>query len=246
MGEQGNYTKSQNPAGGYQKPNPTSAPPKPAKPRALVTDVRLHMYLSIPRGHQKFVDYLEFSWDGTGISPFGAFGVSLTLLTNVKQGLDDFKKSMSTPGTIAVYMGHTSLIAKSNKVFVAEGLAPEGAKKAILKNAALVDLLENAKSNIVILAGCATDACVPRKLKNDVIVITTASGRDGVTHSAYWAQALTGFLLALVGWKFDGQTVTQLQGGSATVQEAIDVGNKFFPEGDSFVVASGNGSLREF
>jgi hypothetical protein len=143
-------------------------------------------------------------------------------------------------------MGHTSLVEKTKKVFVAEGLVPEGAKKTILKNATLVSLLEKAKANIVILAGCATDACIPSKLKNGVIVITTASGRDGVTHSAYWARALTGFLLALVGWKFDGKTVTQLQRGTATVQEAIDIGNKFFPAGDSFVLASGNGNVREF
>jgi hypothetical protein len=110
----------------------------------------------------------------------------------------------------------------------------------------LVSLLERAKSNIVILAGCATDACIPKKLKNGVIVITTASGRDGVTNSAFWARALTGFLLALVGWKFDGKTVTQLPSGTATVQEAIDIGNKFFPPGDSFVLASGNGTVREF
>jgi hypothetical protein len=30
------------------------------------------------------------------------------------------------------------------------------------------------------------------------------------------------------------------------VQEAIDIGNKFFPPGDSFVLASGNGTVREF
>lgn len=95
-------------------------------------------------------------------------------------------------------------------------------------------------------AGCATDACVPRTLKSNVIVITTASGRDSVTHSPFWARALTGFLLALVGWRFDGKSVTQLPAGTATVQEAIEIGNKFFPKGDSFVLANGNGSVREF
>lgn len=252
----GDYGSSQNPGGGYggsQQPGtypknaPPKQPPQPPAPRPFVTDVRLHMYLPIPRGHQAFIDYMNHSWDNTGFGPFYPFGVTMTLFENEKKGLEDFKRSISASGTIVVYMGHTSLVEKTKKVFVAEGLAPEGAKKPILKNAALVGLLEKAKANIVILAGCATDACIPAKLKNNgVIVITTSSGRDGVTHSAYWARALTGFLLALVGWKFDGKTVTQLLSGTATVQEAIDIGNKFFPTGDSFVLASGNGNVREF
>lgn len=251
----GDYSSSQNPGGGYsgsQQPG-TSAnnakpvtPPQPPAPRPIVNDVRLHFYLPIPKGHQAFIDYINYSWDNTGMGPFDPFGVTLSLFENEKKGLEDFKKSINVSGTIVVYMGHTSLVEKTKKVFVAQGLAPEGAKKPILLNAALVSLLEKAKANIVILAGCATDACVPKKLKNGVIVITTASGRDSVTHSAYWARALTGFLLALVGWKFDGQTVTQLPSGTATVQEAIDIGNKFFPPGDSFVLASGNGNVREF
>ncbi len=254
------YSDWQSPEGGYgtsQQPGTLYAdkstakqkPPQPPKPtvvRAVVRDVRLHFYLPIPRGHQAFVDYLDFSWDKTGIGPFTAFGVSLSLLTDEKKGIDELKKSLNSSGTIAVYMGHTSLVEKKKKVYVAEGLAPQGAKKPILKNGAIVSLLKKAKANIVILAGCATDACVPSKLKNDVIVITTASGRDGVTHSAYWARALTGLLLALVGWEFDGNTVTQRIAGTATVQDAIDIGNKFFPTGDSFVLASGDGSIREF
>jgi hypothetical protein len=79
-----------------------------------------------------------------------------------------------------------------------------------------------------------------------VIVITTASGRDGRTYSSFWARALTGFLLALVGWDFNGNTVTQRTAGTATVNEAIAVGNRFFPKGDYFVLASGDGSIREF
>ncbi len=254
----GDYSDSQNPGGGYagsQQPGtyaknatPKQAPPpKPVPPRPTVSDVRLHLYLPIPLGHQAFVDYLDYSWDNTGIGPFGAFGVSLSLLTNAKQGIADLeKKSINTSGTIVIYMGHTSLVPKKKNVFVAEALAPEGAKKTLLKNAELISLLEQAKANIVILAGCATDACVPKKLKSNVIVITTASGRDSVTHSAYWARALTGFLLALVGWRFDGKTVTQLPTGTATVQEALDIGNKFFPPGESFMFANGNGNVREF
>ena len=254
MGDQG-YGNLQHPGGSYggsQQPGSSANNAKPGRsptppaPRPIVSDVRLHFYLPIPQGHQAFLDYLNFSWDKTGLGPFDPFGVSMTLLENPKTGIEDFKKSLSASGTIVVYMGHTSLVEMTKKVFVAEGLAPEGAKKSILKNAALVSLLEKAKANIVILAGCSTDACIPSKLKNGVIVITTASGRDGVTHSSFWARAMTGFLLALVGWKFDGKTVTQLQSGSATVQEAIDIANKFFPAGDSFVLASGNGNVREF
>jgi hypothetical protein len=251
----GDYGSSQNPGGGYgssQQPGtspktaPPKQPPKPPAPRPIVSEVRLHFYLPIPRGLPAFLKFLNHSWDNTGQGPFDPFGLTMTPFEDVKKGLEDFKRSIGASGTIVVYMGHTSLVEKTKKVFVAEGLAPEGAKKTILKNAALVALLEKAKANIVILAGCATDACVPKKLKNGVIVITTASGRDGVTHSAYWARALTGFLLALVGWKFDGTTVTQIPTGSATVNEAIEIGNESFPPGDSFVLASGNGDVREF
>jgi hypothetical protein len=230
-----------------KKPGKTPPPAKVAKTRAAVRDIRLHLYLSMPQTPDEFVEYLNYSWDKTGIGPFDLFGVTFTKLTNAKQGIDEFKKSLSYSGTIAVYMGHTSLVPKKGKTkpYVAQGLDPPLSKK-ILSNAALVALLEKASANIVILAGCATDACVPKKLKNDVIVITTASGADGTTNSAFWAQALTAFLLALAGWDFDGKTVTQRSGGTATVKEAIEAGNKFFPKGESFVLASGDGSIREF
>ena len=88
-GDDGNYGDSQKPGGGYggsQQPGtyannakPSQAvTPKLAKPRTRVSDVRLHLYLPIPRGHQAFVDYLDYSWDNTGIGPFSAFGVSLS------------------------------------------------------------------------------------------------------------------------------------------------------------------------
>ena len=57
--------------------------------------------------------------------------------------------------------------------------------------------------------------------------------------------ALTGFLLALVGWDFDGKAVTQRTAGTAIVNEAIAVGNGSFSKSDYFVLASGDGSIRE-
>lgn len=211
-----------------------------------MSDVRLHLYLPLPRGKAALVDYLDHSWDSTGIGAFSSLGATLSLLTDEANGISEFKRSLASAGTIAVYMGHTSLVEIRKKFYVAEGLAPQGAKKPMLKNKALVDLLEKARANIVILAGCATDASVRSKLKNKVIVITTASGHDGVTHSAYWAQAITAFLFALAGWDFDGKTVKRRKGGTATVNEAIAAGNKLFPPDDSFVLASGDGSVREF
>jgi hypothetical protein len=213
-----------------------------------VRDVRLHLYLPIPRpvgvsaldGREALVEYLDYH------GPFSALGVSLTLLTDASNGIAEFKKSLTSPGTIVVYMGHTSLVETTKKTYVAAGLAPQGPKKPILRNRALVALLEKAQAKIVVLAGCATDASLGSKLKNGVIVITTASGRDGETHSAFWARALTAFLLALVGRDFNGTSVVARKRGTATVQEAIDAGNKFFPKGDSFVLASGDGSVRAF
>jgi hypothetical protein len=46
----------------------------------------------------------------------------------------------------------------------------------------LVKLLEKTTANVVVLAGCASSVSVPNKLTNDLVVITTASGRDGKTH----------------------------------------------------------------
>jgi hypothetical protein len=233
---------------GFASPGkPAKAKPvTPVPVRASVSDVHLHLYLPIPNGKAAFVDYLDYSWDKTGMSPFSSFGVSLTLFTDEAKGITDLRKSLTSSGTIVVYMGHTSLVATRNKTFVAEGLAPQGAKKPMMKNHELVALLQKAKANIVILAGCATDASVRSKLQNNVIVITTASGSDGVTLSSFWARAITAFLLALVGWDFDGKSVKPQTGGTATVQEAVDAGNKFFPKGDSFVLASGDGNVRQF
>jgi hypothetical protein len=263
-GDESGYDSSQNP-GGYgasqqpgtlyagkaQSPQSTTPPTKTPPARTPASDVRLHFYLPLPpddQAKQAFVDYLDYSWDKTGTGPFSALAVRLTLITDEKKGIQDLKQSLTLSGTVVVYMGHTSLVQVKRaraKTFVAQGLTPQ-LGKTILRNRPLVALLEKAKANIVILAGCSTDACVPRKLKNDVIVITTASGRDGVTHSAFWARALTGFLLALAGWEFDGKQVTQRNAGRATVNEAIAVGNKFFPQGDHFVLASGDGSRGEF
>jgi hypothetical protein len=262
MGVHDDYRDVQNPGAGYgssQQPGPLYAgkggsasqatqPQKPPAARAAVQDVRLHFYLPIPQSPQDFVDYLDYSWDKTGIGPFTAMSVTLSMLTDAKKGIDDFKASVNSPGTIAVYMGHTSLIKKGKKI-VALGLAPQGGKKKILPNKEVVSLLEKAKANIVILAGCSAHTCVrvtSKLQKNGVIVITTDSGRDGVTVTTFWARAITGFLLALVGWEFDGKSVTQRMAGTSTVQEAIDIGNKFFPKGDFFVLASGNGSIRQF
>jgi hypothetical protein len=220
------------------------SPPK-AQPRAAVRDVRLHLYLSIPHGRKALKEYLDYSWDQSGLGPFSTRGVRLTLLTDASQGLAEFKKSLTSSGTIVVYMGHTRLVGTPPKI-VAAGLAPQGAREPFLSNRELVALLEKAQARIVVLAGCATDTSIRSKLKNEVIVITTASGYDGKTHSAYWARALTAFLLALVGWDFDGQSVSVRTSGPATVQEAIAAGNKYFPKGDSFVLASGDGRVRAF
>jgi hypothetical protein len=262
MGVHDDYRDVQNPGAGYgssQQPGPlyadkgAAAPQstkaqKPAAVRATIQDVRLHFYLPIPQTPKAYVEYLDYSWDKTGVGPFTAMSVTLSMLTDAKKGIDDFKASAKSSGTIAVYMGHTSLIKKGKEI-VALGLAPQGGKKKILTNKEIVSLLEKAKANIVILAGCSTHTCVKvssKLQKNGVIVITTASGRDGVTYSSFWARAITGFLLALVGWEFDGKNVTQRMAGTSSVQEAIDIGNKFFPKGDSFVLASGDGSIREF
>lgn len=227
---------------------PKAKPATPPAPRSQVTDVRLHFYLPIPYGASHVVKFLDFDWENTGLGGLFTFrGISLTLLTNANKGIADFKESVARAGTIVVYMGHTNLVAVKGKkdTFVAQGIQPVLGKTTVY-NRALVTTLEKAKANIVVLAGCATSASVKAKLKNDVIVITMASGQDGKTKSTYWAQALTTFLLALVGFEISGKKVIARPNGPATVREAMDAGNVHFPPGESFVLASGDGSVREF
>jgi hypothetical protein len=116
----GDYTSSQTPGAGYtgaQQPGTYANNAKPAAtppaPRAIVNEVRLHFYLPIPRGHQAFIDYVDFPWDKTDKGPYKSIGVALSLFDKEKKGIEDFKRSINVSGTIVVYMGHTRASCKT-------------------------------------------------------------------------------------------------------------------------------------
>jgi hypothetical protein len=164
------------------------------------------------------MEFLDFPRDGGAPPDPGPFRIRFNVVTETRpsEAIKDLKSALNTPGAVVVYMSHTEL-GKQGAV----GLRPEPKKKFVLKNADLVKLLEKATANAVVLAGCATSVSVPKKLKNDIVVITTDSGRDGKTNSLAWSRAIAAFLFALVGYRFDPQTDQVKSGSVATIKEAI-------------------------
>ena len=91
-------------------------------------------------------------------SRFALAGIDIFLVNNPNSMVQDFKNSLQTPGAVVVYLGHT-LLTKTSTL----GLIPTlNAKKPAISCSELGRLLGKAKAKIVILAGCATDACVRR------------------------------------------------------------------------------------
>src|ERR671933_2664100 len=89
----GGYGGSQQPGTLYASREPKAKPAKPpakaAPTRPAAHEVRLHLYLPMPQTRQEFVNYLDYSWDQTGLGPFSAMGVTLTLITDEKKGIED-------------------------------------------------------------------------------------------------------------------------------------------------------------
>jgi hypothetical protein len=98
---------------------------------------------------------------------------------------------------------------------------------------ALTKLLAVSNAKAFIVAACATDGCIG-KIKRDTAIIATDSGKDLVTNSLNWANALGKFLLKFIK--------------GATIADCITEANAAFAAGksdadDRFVLASGVGSM---
>ena len=162
-------------------------------------------------------------------SRFALAGIDIFLVNNSNTMVSDFKNSLQTPGVVIVYLGHT-LLTKTTTL----GLTPvPGAKRPAVSCAELGRLLRRAKAKIVILAGCATDACV-RRVKGETVVIVTKSGKDRLTNSIQWWHALKAF-------------VDELVDSSGTAGTALAAANKVFNKmssTDSFVAINGDMTLK--
>jgi hypothetical protein len=235
-------------AEGPQQKDKAKANPKDKSKTPIVvpptTEVRLHFYLSQKQTSEVYRDWLDYDYEmgGIGLGSFTTAGLAIRIFTNAKTGVADFKKSLSVPGAIVVYEGHTSGYFDDTKKFVATGLDPASTRKPAVTKSQLNALLEKASANIVILAGCSSNVLVTKPLKNDIVTLVTDSGRDGLTNSYNWTRAVSAFLFALVGLQFDGNKVT-VRKSRATVDGAIADGNPMLPGGDKLIRVSGDGTF---
>ena len=219
------------------------------------TTLHLHFYfpnVNPQYSAQALVDYLR----GGSVDPqtaeqasvppsdrFDDAGVSLVFQTKALTGAAEFKKSLDDPGSVVVYLGHSTLDFKKK---VSLGLSPLGHSTAEIPRDKLMDLLKASKAKLVILATCASSTLGLEKLKAGPAVVVTNSQSDITTWSLNWGQALTPFLLLLIGYEVgkDGQPVAR-KAGRATIKDALDAGNASFKENktdDRFELAFGEGS----
>ena len=96
----------------------------------------------------------------------------------------------------------------------------------------MADCDASAPTTSHVVAACATDGCIG-KVKRDTAIIATDSGKDLLTNSLNWANALEKFLKKFIS--------------GSSISDCIDEANKEFPGSgdpdDRFVLASGLGSM---
>jgi hypothetical protein len=229
------------------QPTP-QAQKKPAAPKTQT--VHLHVYFPIeegPRGYDeaKFFDFLHGKETSPyGINPWDLAGVNLVLHTKRETGVEDFKKSLSDPGAIVVYLGH-SVLSKGQAI----GLSPSGRSPPGLPTKTIMELLTKSTAALVILASCDSQSCVG-KLKNGPVAIVTDSGPDKKTNSIPWSHAIASFLYRLIGYKFsEGSPPDQSNADNGTIQDALDVSAEAFDKAgtkDRFKLVNGDPSKKIF
>jgi hypothetical protein len=172
-----------------------------------VANLHLHFYLPIRADYpaSKLVDYLRGSVvDPTSPDPlppdrFDTAGVSLDFKSSAVSGTADFKRSLQGTDSVVVYLGHSVLDFKK---MISLGLSPmPGHHTAEITPDALMSLLKASSAKLVILATCASSTFGLEKLKAGPAVVVTNSGVNLKTWSYDWGQALTAFLLLLIGYK---------------------------------------------
>lgn len=207
-------------------------------PRSQQVSLLLYLPLGAGFTNETYLAFLDKPQGEFPVGPFTLEGIQITLRSDPKNAIKDLQKAIKQPGSLVLYMSHTAW-RKSGAL----GFDPEQTGKAALPNSRLTAWLQAASANVVVLAGCAARNMVG-KLRNDVVVVTSDSGRDGLTRSGVWTRAFLSFLLAMVGYDLQVRMNVTPRLAKATVSEAITAAGRFFPRGEGFVLASGNGSFK--
>jgi hypothetical protein len=195
--------------------------------------VFLHLYVDIDHDYsaRQYLDHVVGA-RRDGRTRFDEAGIQVVLYDSAASGVKDLKASLGTRGAVVVYMGH-SVLDKSKAL----GLLPVPRRTRTvpaLSAGALTTLLTAAKAKVVLLAACASDTCV-RRLRSDLVLIATSSGRDLETNTTQWAPAIKAFLDALMV--------------NGTAGEAFEAANAAFTKvssTDRFRWISGDKSLKLF
>jgi hypothetical protein len=165
-------------------------------------------------------------------SPFLTRQVDLVGHTKSDTAWTDLGNALHEPGAIVIYWGHSERAKNSKK---ARKLRPvhdsANASRDIGINQ-LAKIVKTMNAKCFILASCATRGCITSK-DRDTALIVTDSGKNLLTDSRNWANALRQFLLKFIG----GGTITECLGEANTYFAGSSE-----PE-DKFVLASGKGDM---
>ena len=165
-------------------------------------------------------------------SQFLMHSVDIVRKSNSETVWTDLGNALHESGAVVVYWGHSERLKGSRK---ARNLRPrrdsdDAASDITIEQ--LRSLVQTINAKSFILAACATDGCLG-KVKRDAAIVATDSGKDLLTNTLDWANALEAFLMKFIA------------GGSIT--DSIAEANKSFAKSsdpdDRFVMASGSGAL---
>jgi hypothetical protein len=207
----------------------------PHRPTTRIYILFYFSYISKTFTFDEFLQRLHGSndpdrWPET--SPFIQDSIDIVKQSNSDTVWTDLGNALNEPGAVVVYWGHSERLKKSNK---ARNLRPrpdpdDAASDITVGQLKMLLDIANAKS--FILASCATDGCIG-KGKRDTAIIATDSGKDLLTNTIDWTNALEPFLKSFI----TGSPIT----------DCVSDANKSFAKSsdsdDKFVLASGVGAL---
>ena len=213
---------------------------KPTKngPNASTSNIYILFYFSEISRTFKFDDFLArlhgsadpSRWPET--SPFLMNGIDIIRKSNSDTVCSDLGNAVHESGAVVIYWGHSER-AKGAKH--ARNLRPRSDSADAASDISVVQLgslVQSMNAKCFILAACATNGCIG-KVKRDTAIVSTDSGKDLLTNSLDWTNALEAFLRAFVD--------------AHSIDDCIAAANKSFAKSsdpdDRFMLTSGLGSL---
>lgn len=165
-------------------------------------------------------------------SDFLKNSIDITKQNDSDTAWTDLGNALHESGAVIIYMGHSERAKGAKKARKLRPRPDPDDESSDITMAQLNKLLTTSNAKCFIIAACATDGCIG-KIKRDTAVIATNSGKDLVTNSINWTNALEKFLVEFVA------------GGS--IAECLSEANKIFPSSndsdDRLKLASGLDSL---